>query len=318
MAAPGSTWAAAFAAAWPPTMTWPAAIRSAAWARDLASPRRTSSASRRTLLGIGSGSPTPARSGIPRLRAPRMRAPRLRAPRLRAGPQAGEDLREPAVDALEDRRMLGHGQAGEPREGGERLVHARIAGRPGAVRACGIPVLLHPQASSSCLSALPGTLPSRAVRPAHDRRRGGPGADSRPGGHARTLGITARPRGTEWAWRWVTMATADECRRALESLTGRLSQLDEKTRQAHLRDRSLSCHVLDLGVTFTTRIGRDGAGPVAEAADGVAPAQVRFTARSDDVVALAADPGSFARAWLAGRVKVEGNVFDLLALRKLI
>src|SRR5579875_2516436 len=116
MAAPGSTWAAAFAAAWPPTMTWPAAIRSAAWARDLASPRRTSSASRRTLLGIGSGSPTPARSGIPRLRAPR-----LRAPRLRAGPQAGEDLREPAVDALEDRRMLGHGQAGEPREGGERL-----------------------------------------------------------------------------------------------------------------------------------------------------------------------------------------------------
>ena len=45
---------------------------------------------------------------------------------------------------------------------------------------------------------------------------------------------------------------------------------------------------------------------------------MRFTAKSDDVVAIAADPGSFARAWLTGRLKVEGNVFDLLRLRKLM
>jgi predicted lipid carrier protein YhbT len=114
------------------------------------------------------------------------------------------------------------------------------------------------------------------------------------------------------------MATADECRKALESLTARISQMDAKDRAAHLADRTLSCRVTDLGVTFVTRLGPAGADMVKEAADGDAPAQVRFTAKSDDVLAIAADPGSFARAWLTGRLKVEGNLFDLLRLRKLM
>jgi predicted lipid carrier protein YhbT len=114
------------------------------------------------------------------------------------------------------------------------------------------------------------------------------------------------------------MATADECRRALESLTARISQMDAKDRAAHLADRTLSCRIPDLGITFLTRLGPDGAEAVIEAPSGAAPAQVRFTAKSDDVVAVAADPGSFARAWLTGRLKVEGNMFDLLRLRKLL
>ena len=114
------------------------------------------------------------------------------------------------------------------------------------------------------------------------------------------------------------MATAEETRKALESLTARISQMDAKDRAAHLANRTLSCRVTDLGVTFLTRLGPDGAEPVTEAANGDAPVQVRFTAKSDDVLAVAADPGSFARAWLAGRLKVEGNLFDLLRLRKLM
>jgi hypothetical protein len=114
------------------------------------------------------------------------------------------------------------------------------------------------------------------------------------------------------------MATAEECRTALESLTGRISQMDAKDRAAHLADRSLSCRVTDLGVTFVTRLGPDGADQVTEAVSGAAPAQIRFIAKSDDVLAVAADPGSFARAWLTGRLKVEGNVLDLLRLRKLL
>lgn len=114
------------------------------------------------------------------------------------------------------------------------------------------------------------------------------------------------------------MATAEECRTALESLTGRISQMDAKDRAAHLADRSLSCRVTDLGVTFVTRLGPDGADRVTEAVAGAAPAQIRFIAKSDDVLAVAADPGSFARAWLTGRLKVEGNVLDLLRLRKLL
>jgi hypothetical protein len=113
------------------------------------------------------------------------------------------------------------------------------------------------------------------------------------------------------------MATADECRTALESLTGRLAQLDAKSRQAHLADRTLSCHVSDLGITFLTRLGPHGADPIMQA-DGRAPAQVRFTAKSDDVLSIAKDPGSFARAWLSGRLRVEGSIFDLLNLRKLL
>jgi hypothetical protein len=114
------------------------------------------------------------------------------------------------------------------------------------------------------------------------------------------------------------MATAQECRAALESLTARISQMDAKDRAAHLADRTMSCRVTDLGVTFVTRLTPDGAGDITEAAAGARPAQIRFAARSDDVVALAADPGSFARAWLTGRLKVEGGVMDLIRLRKLM
>ncbi len=114
------------------------------------------------------------------------------------------------------------------------------------------------------------------------------------------------------------MATADECQTALESLTGRISEMDAEVRRAKLIDRTLSCHVPDLGVTFLTRLGPHGADPIKEVADARPPAQIRFTARSDDVVAIAKDPGSFARAWLSGRVRVEGSFFDLLHLRRLL
>jgi predicted lipid carrier protein YhbT len=114
------------------------------------------------------------------------------------------------------------------------------------------------------------------------------------------------------------MATAEECRKALESLTGRISDMDAKDRAAHLADRTLSCRVPDLGLTFVTRLGPDGAEPIREADNDTPQAQVRFTADSDVVVAIAGDPGSFMRAWLSGKLKVQGSVFDLLHLRKLM
>ena len=114
------------------------------------------------------------------------------------------------------------------------------------------------------------------------------------------------------------MATADECRAALESLTGRIADLDADVRESKLIDRTLSVRVTDLGVTYLTRIGPQGADPVKEVTSGTPKAQIRFTARSDDVVAIAKDPGTFARAWLTGRLKVEGNVMDLLYLRRLL
>jgi hypothetical protein len=114
------------------------------------------------------------------------------------------------------------------------------------------------------------------------------------------------------------MATAEECRTALEALAGRLSEVDPRKRAAVLADRSLSCTVTDLGITFVTKLGPDGAGPVTEAGPGEPPAQVRFSAPSDELLAVAGDPGRFVRSWLAGRVKVQASVTDLLRLRKLL
>jgi hypothetical protein len=114
------------------------------------------------------------------------------------------------------------------------------------------------------------------------------------------------------------MATADECRKALETLLRRIAGMDSAERAANFPERTMSCRVPDLGLLFVTRIGPDGADPVEEAVPGTPPAQVRFTANSDDLVSIAGDPASFARAWLTGKLKVEASVFDLLRLRKFL
>ncbi|HEY7011287.1 MAG TPA: hypothetical protein VH480_00925 [Streptosporangiaceae bacterium] len=116
----------------------------------------------------------------------------------------------------------------------------------------------------------------------------------------------------------VMMATAEECRKALEGLTARISDMDPEQRAANLLDRTLSCEIPDLGVTFFTHLGPDGADPVREAGEGDKPAQIRFIANSDVVVSISDDPGSFMRAWVTGRLKVQGSVLDLLRLRKLM
>jgi hypothetical protein len=105
---------------------------------------------------------------------------------------------------------------------------------------------------------------------------------------------------------------------ALESLTGRIQEMDPADRATHLVDRAISCKVDDLGVTFVTRLGPDGAAPVTMANGLDGSAQVRFITKSDDLLAIAEDPGSFARAWLSGRLKIEASVLDLFRLRKLL
>ena len=114
------------------------------------------------------------------------------------------------------------------------------------------------------------------------------------------------------------MATAEECREALQALMGRLGEMPEQDRSSYFSNRSFSCHVTDLGVTFVTRITDAGAEPVKEAAPDEPPADIRLTANSDDVVSLAATPANIARMWMAGRVKIQASIRDLLALRRLL
>ena len=114
------------------------------------------------------------------------------------------------------------------------------------------------------------------------------------------------------------MASAEECREALQTLTGRLGEINPQDRSSFFSNRSFSCYVTDLSVTFMTRITDHGAEPVKEVGSDEPPADIRLAGTSDDVVALAATPANIARMWLAGRVKVQASIRDLLALRRLL
>ena len=114
------------------------------------------------------------------------------------------------------------------------------------------------------------------------------------------------------------MASAEECREALQTLTGRLAEMNPKDRASYFGQRSMSCHVTDLGVTFVTRFTDQGAEPVTEAKPDDPPADIRLTGNSEDVISLAATPANIARMWISGRVKVQASMRDLLALRKLL
>jgi len=73
------------------------------------------------------------------------------------------------------------------------------------------------------------------------------------------------------------MASAEECREALQTLTTRLAEMSPQDRASYFGKRSMSCHVTDLGVTFITRFTDTGAEPVNEAAlsRSGAPAPIR-------------------------------------------
>ena len=114
------------------------------------------------------------------------------------------------------------------------------------------------------------------------------------------------------------MASVEECREALQALSSRLTEMSPNDRASYFGQRSMSCHVTDLGVTFVTRFTDAGAEPVVEAKPDDPPADIRLTASSDDVISLSATPANIARMWLSGRVKVQASMRDLLALRKLL
>jgi hypothetical protein len=113
------------------------------------------------------------------------------------------------------------------------------------------------------------------------------------------------------------MRSAEECREALEKLAGRLADLSPADREEYFGNRTISVSIPDLGVTFMTRLGA-GHDLVTKAAPGDPPADIRITANSDEVVSLAESPMNIARAWVAGRVKIEASIKDLYRLRRLL
>ena len=113
------------------------------------------------------------------------------------------------------------------------------------------------------------------------------------------------------------MTSAEECRTALQKLAGRLSELSPAERDQYFGNRTISVTIPDLGVTFVSVLG-SGDDLVREATPGEAPADIRLTAKSDEVVALAEQPMNIARAWITGRIKIEASMKDLFRRRRLL
>ncbi|BDM68223.1 hypothetical protein HEK616_17100 [Streptomyces nigrescens] len=115
------------------------------------------------------------------------------------------------------------------------------------------------------------------------------------------------------------MATLDQCRAALDRLAQNLSSADGKVRSAATLDRSLSCRITDLDVTFLGRLAQGSIQDVS-CVPGPPPdkAEIRLAMTGDDLVALVDGRLNFARAWGSGRVKLEAGLRDLLRLRTLL
>ncbi|WP_328870365.1 SCP2 sterol-binding domain-containing protein [Streptomyces sp. NBC_00287] len=115
------------------------------------------------------------------------------------------------------------------------------------------------------------------------------------------------------------MATIEECRAALEKLSDNMQHAEGDVRTAAALDRSVSCHITDLDVTFVGRL-QGGRIHVRDTLQGPPQekAQIRLAMSGNDLVALVDGELHFAKAWGSGRVKVHAGVRDLLVLRKIL
>lgn len=112
------------------------------------------------------------------------------------------------------------------------------------------------------------------------------------------------------------MATVEQCEKALQSMSERLSAVDHETRAKYSVERTVSCRISDLDVIFVGRLDAKGLSDV-EQVDSPS-AQVRLTTTSDDLLALSEGRLGVPAAWATGRLKIEAGVLDLLKLRSLL
>ncbi|MFB8772550.1 sterol-binding protein [Streptomyces broussonetiae] len=115
------------------------------------------------------------------------------------------------------------------------------------------------------------------------------------------------------------MATIEECRAALDKLSDNMRHAEGDVRDATHLDRSVSCHIKDLDVTFVGRMA-EGRIEVHDTVQGPPreKAQIRLALTGDDLLALVDGELHFARAWGSGRVRLEAGLRDLFHLRKLL
>jgi predicted lipid carrier protein YhbT len=110
------------------------------------------------------------------------------------------------------------------------------------------------------------------------------------------------------------LATVEECEKALHELAARLADRDPANAKTTL-DRTLSCHIRDLDVTWTGHLREGRLDDVEQAS---APdAQVKLSMKSEDLLKLVAGELNMAAAWATGRVRVDASVRDVMRLRSI-
>lgn len=180
------------------------------------------------------------------------------------------------------------------------------------------PLQLAEAGQSGIDTLVPGGLVLGAVHmiPSPDRRHN-PGSRSTPVQEERYRPLVTTVSRTTTGGTDLTMATVEETRAALERIATRLTDVDPGELAKHVVERTVSCHVPDLGLVFLTRIHAGGLDAF-QTTDNTNGAQVRLTVGSDDLVALAGDELNVAKAWATGRLKIEASLGDLLRLRKIL
>ena len=111
------------------------------------------------------------------------------------------------------------------------------------------------------------------------------------------------------------MATVAECETAMHDLAARLAGADAEHRRKADLDRTLSCTLPDLQVTFAGHL-HDGQLDDIRQVESAA-AQVRLTLSSDDLLRLVAGDLHVGQAMISGRLHVHAGLFDLLKLRSI-
>jgi predicted lipid carrier protein YhbT len=112
------------------------------------------------------------------------------------------------------------------------------------------------------------------------------------------------------------LATEGECDKAFRALADLLASVDPDLRNKYVMDRTVSCKVHDLGVTWSARLCDEGLIGITTEADS--KAQIRVSVSSDDLMALVERRQAFTSAFATGKVRVQASPLDMLRLTALL
>ncbi|TWJ16409.1 SCP-2 sterol transfer family protein [Stackebrandtia albiflava] len=112
------------------------------------------------------------------------------------------------------------------------------------------------------------------------------------------------------------MATAEDCKKALERLAKHIAANNEKVKNKPDLDRRLACDITDLQISFHGRFSGGELGGIAEGDDP--DAQIRLITGSDELVALVDGRLELGKAYASGKVKLKASLLDMLKLKKLM